>query len=309
MVVAAEARRADVIYATGLYVRSSLASRLLRIPLVMKLVNDPAYERARRRGLFEGTLEEFQLTNKTPRLRALEALRRSAVARAARVVIPSEYLARVARGWGVDPERIAVIPNPAPDTDGLPSREEARRRLHVTGPTLVFAGRIVKQKNLPLAIEALREAGDASLVIIGEGPELSAVERAVSDAGVAERVSLHGALPRESVMEWLRAADAAVLPSDWENFPHAAVEALAVGTPVIATAVGGVPEIIEHGANGLLIPAGDARELTAAIRRVTGDAELRTRLRAGATGSSGRYAAATTFAAIEEQLQAAVGRR
>ena len=66
----------------------------------------------------------------------------------------------------------------------------------------------------------------------------------------------------------LYAADAALLSSRWENFPHLVVEALAVGTPVIATAVGGVPEVVRDGENGLLVPAGDPDALAAAIRRL-----------------------------------------
>jgi glycosyltransferase involved in cell wall biosynthesis len=304
--VAGEARGAAVIYATGMYARSALASRLWRIPLVLKLVNDPAYERARSLGLFARSLEEFQTASPTPRLRALQALRRLTLSRAARIVIPSEYLARIARGWGVAAERISIIPNPAPKTDGLVSREEARRRLGVSGPTLVFAGRIVLQKNLPLAVAALRQVPRASLAVVGEGPELSALERAISDASVAERVSLVGALPRDSAMQWLRAADAAVLSSDWENFPHAAVEALAAGTPVIATSVGGVPEIVQHGVNGLLVPPGDVAALAAAMHTITADPQLLGRLREGAEASSGRFEQGQTFAAIEHELERAV---
>jgi glycosyltransferase involved in cell wall biosynthesis len=305
MALLAEARGADVLYATGMYARSGLVSRFRRIPLVMKLVSDPAYERARSLGLFAGTLDEFQDSVPTPSVRALKALRQVTVGRARRIVIPSEYLARIARGWGIPGERIAVIPNPAPRVDGLPSRDEARKRLRVTGPTLVFAGRIVMQKNLPLAIAALRDAPHASLVIVGEGPELPAVERAVSDAGIAERVSFEGALPRESVMEWLRAANAAVLPSSWENFPHSAVEALAAGTPVIATTVGGVPEIVQHEVNGLLVPPADVGALAAAMRAVTQNPELLSRLREGAAETSGRYVSEETFGAIERELERA----
>jgi glycosyltransferase involved in cell wall biosynthesis len=306
--VAAEARRADVIYAVGMYSRSSSASLLWRIPLVMKLVSDPAYERARRLGLFSGTLEDFQLRQPAPALRALKTWRVLMVSRASRVVIPSDYLARIVSGWGISANRIAVIPNPAPPVDALPSRAEARARLGVSGPTLVFAGRIVPQKNLTLAVRALRDAPPAALVIIGKGPELPVVERAVSEAGVADRVSFKGALPRESVMEWLRAADAAILPSDWENYPHAAVEALAAGTPVIATAVGGVPEIVEPEVNGLLVPPGDSAALAAAMRAVTDHATLE-RLRAGGNRTRGRLRGGEeVFGAIEHELVAAAGR-
>ena len=84
------------------------------------------------------------------------------------------------------------------------------------------------------------------------------------------------------MLEIFSAADASLLSSAWENFPHTAVEALAVGTPVIATAVGGVPEVVIDGENGLLVPAGDADALADAIRRYFSDEALQTRLRAAA---------------------------
>jgi glycosyltransferase involved in cell wall biosynthesis len=307
--IAGEARGADVVYATGLIGRSSVVSRLWRVPLVAKVVSDPAYERSRRLGLWEGTLEEFQREpHRDARIRALEAQRRLMLSRASRIVIPSEYLARIARGWGIPAERVKVIPNPAPDVDGLPERRLLRERLGIDGPTLVFAGRLVPQKNLPLAVEALRSVPGTSLVIIGDGSEQPAVLSAASEAGVTERVSLKGPLPRRSVMEWLRAADAAVLPSDWENFPHAAVEALAVGTPVIATAVGGVPEIVEPDVNGLLVAPGDLDGLAAAVRSVSADSALLDRLRAGAAASSGRFTMQASFAALEHELEHAAAR-
>jgi glycosyltransferase involved in cell wall biosynthesis len=206
----------------------------------------------------------------------------------------------------VPPERVTVIPNPAPPVDTSEPREELRRRLGLSGPTFVFAGRFVRQKNLPLAIEALRLVDGASLVLVGEGPEADVVAEAIARNGLGNRVSVRAAVARDVAVDWVRAADAALLSSDWENFPHAAVEALAAGTPVVATSVGGVPEIIEHDANGLLVPPGDAGALAAVMRSVTEDHELVRRLRAGAAGSSGRYSAAKTFAAIERELQQAV---
>ena len=75
-----------------------------------------------------------------------------------------------------------------------------------------------------------------------------------------------------------RAADAALLTSAWENLPHTVLEALAVGTPVIATAVGGVPEVVRDGENGLLVAPGDVEALAEAIRRVATDGAFRAAL-------------------------------
>src|SRR5436853_1780706 len=115
-----------------------------------------------------------------------------------------------------------------------------------------------------------------------------------------------GALPRSETIEWLRAADVAVLPSDWENFPHTAVEALAAGTPMIATAVGGVPEIIETDVNGILVSAGDGPAMAQAMARVVSDTGLLDRLRAGAQDSATRYDREVIFETLEAELLQAV---
>jgi glycosyltransferase involved in cell wall biosynthesis len=104
------------------------------------------------------------------------------------------------------------------------------------------------------------------------------------------------------VLRQLAGARAAVLSSAWENLPHAAVEALSVGTPVISTAVGGVPEVVHDGENGLLVPAGDVRALGAALRRMLEDDALHDRLAAGARPSVGSIGRESTYERLESVL-------
>jgi glycosyltransferase involved in cell wall biosynthesis len=138
---------------------------------------------------------------------------------------------------------------------------------------------------------------DATLVVAGDGEERARLERL---AGA--RVRFLGARPRGEVLGLLAAADVAVLPSAWENFPHAAVEALAMGTPVVATRVGGVPEIVRDGENGLLVEPGDDAAFDAALERVLRDDDLRARLRAAAKGSVERFSANAVYGELERLL-------
>jgi glycogen(starch) synthase len=108
------------------------------------------------------------------------------------------------------------------------------------------------------------------------------------------------------VLRLFAAADVAVLSSSWENFPHTVVEALAVGAPVLSTAVGGVPEIVRDGENGLLVPPRDREALAAALRRITGDGELRKRLAAAAAPSVAPLAEDILLARVVDQLERAV---
>ncbi len=286
LAVAREVRRAgraaDRVYATTMVRRAALGATLARRPLVVKLVADEAYERERRAGRFDGTLEEFQL-RKGLRVWALRATRTAALRRARAVVVPSAYLRQIALGWGLDPARVTVVPNPAPELPPLPSRDEARTALGIGGFALGTAGRLTAQKALGDALDAVSRVQDVQLLVLGDGPKRVALERHAARLGLGERVRFLGAGSREDVLTLFCAVDAALLTSAWENLPHTLLEALAVGTPVVATAVGGIPEVLRDGENGLLVPPRDVDAITAAVERLVRDDRLR-----GALAQAGR---------------------
>jgi glycosyltransferase involved in cell wall biosynthesis len=301
--IARRAARADVVYTTGMFGRSSLGAALVRRPYVVKLTADPAFERARRRGIVGGDVDEFQHGAENAAVRVLRLARDAELKHAAHVFTPSEYLRELALSWGVDSTRVSVLPNPTPPVPVLAPREELRRGFELAGPTLAFAGRLTAQKSLRVALEAVASVDGIELLIAGEGDELETLEQDVAELGLIDRVRFLGALPRARVVELFAAADASILSSTWENFPHAVVEALAVGTPVIATSTGGVSEVVHDGENGLLVPLGDSAALGDAIRRYFGDEELGRRLRAGAAPSVAKYSPDRVFAQLEQALQ------
>jgi glycosyltransferase involved in cell wall biosynthesis len=288
------ARQADIVYATATYAAASAAAAAARRPLVAKLVSDPAYERARRYGLFAGTLEAFQ-AERSVRTLPLKRLRTVALRRARRVVVPSRYLAEIAAGWGLDRARIEVLTNPAPSPTEVEPAE-------LGDGTVVFVGRQPEQNALPVALAALAAVPEARLVLVGDGPERESLHRRVDELGLDDRVRFLGSLPRGEVLRQLAGARAVVLSSAWENLPHAAVEALSVGPPVISTAVGGVPEVVHDGENGLLVPAGDVQALAAALRRMLGDDALHDRLAAGAQPSVASLGREATYERLESLL-------
>lgn len=295
------ARHADVVYATSMVRRAALGARLAGRPLVVKLVSDEVFERATRGGRYRGTLDEFQQVGGV-RWRALRMARDAALRSSRHVFCPSAYLREIALGWGLDPAKVSVLPNPAPEIPSLPSREELRSQLGLEGDVLAFAGRLGVQKALGTALEAVGASPGVSLVVAGDGPERAALERHARKLGLDGRARFLGSVSRDAVLRLFRAADASVLSSAWENFPHTVVEALAVGCPVIATTVGGVPEVVVDGENGLLVPAGDAVALATAIARFFSDAELRARLAAAAPGSVAGHTEEAVFTAIEAEL-------
>jgi glycosyltransferase involved in cell wall biosynthesis len=284
------AREADRVYATTMVRRAALGAALARRPLVVKLVADEAFERERRAGRFDGTLEEFQAERGGLRVRFLRATRTAALRRARRILVPSAYLRAIALGWDLDPARVDVVPNPAPEVPAHPSRDEARAALGIEGFALGTAGRLTAQKALGDTLEALARVPKVELLVLGDGPERAALERRAAEFGVADRVRFLGAGTRDDVIALFRAVDAALLTSAWENLPHTLLEALAAGTPVIATAVGGIPEVVRDGENGLLVPPGNVAAVASAIERLARDDALRASLAAAAAPSVGELA-------------------
>ena len=300
------ARRADVVYSTGMIGRTRVGALLGGAPRVIKLTGDPAYERAVRYGLTKLPLDGFQ-RSRGVQIAGLKLMRDLLMSGARRYVCPSESLRAIAGRWHlVDPSRIVVLPNPI-SVPEAGDRDELRRRHGFEGPTLVFAGRLAPQKSLDVALEALRDCEGVSLVLAGDGPERQGLEQLAGRLGVAGRTRFLGAQPRETVFELLTAADAVLLSSSWENFPHAVVEGLAAGTPVIATDVGGVGEVLTDDVNGLLVPHQDVAALAGAIRRFFADEALRARLRAATRGSIGDYSPERIYGRIEELLKEAAG--
>jgi glycosyltransferase involved in cell wall biosynthesis len=299
--VARLARRADIVYTTGMIGRSSLGAVIARKPTVLKLTSDPVFERSLRWRLFGADLGAFQHAQGF-RISVLRRARDLALARASRVIIPSEALRELALGWGLPAEKVVVIPNPV-SPPALDDREELRRRHGLEGRTLVFAGRMVPQKAIPVALEAVVRNPDVSLVLAGEGPYLERLQDLARSLPLDGRARFLGPQPRQAVFELLRAADAALLSSSWENFPHMVVEALAVGTPVLSTDVGGVTEILRDGENGLLVPMNDPEALAGAIRRYFDDEALQERLRAATVASVARFAPDEIYGRLEALLE------
>jgi glycosyltransferase involved in cell wall biosynthesis len=301
--VRSRAGRADVVYTTGMFGRSSSGALAARRPYVVKLTADPAFERSRRRGLVGGDVDEFQAGGGGAMGFALRQARNFELRRAAYVFCPSAYLRKLVLSWGLPPERVSVLPNPVPLVTEVGDRDELRRGFGLNGATLAFAGRLTAQKSLTRALDAVASADGVQLVVAGEGPDRPALELHAAELGISDRITFLGAQPRQRIVELFRAADASILSSSWENFPHTVVEALAVGTPVLAMEAGGVGEVVRDGENGLLVPAGDASALAEAVRRYFADDALRERLRAAAASSVAAYAPERVFGELEATLR------
>ena len=153
------------------------------------------------------------------------------------------------------------------------SREAVRSELGMRGePLVVTASRLSSQKDLPTLFEAMARLPEPHLAILGEGPLLASLEAMSGRLGIEDRVHFLGF--RNDLADYLRAADAFCLSSIWEGVPLSAQEAILVATPVVATRVGGMSELIEDGVSGRLVSPGDAPALAAALGQVLSDEDL-----------------------------------
>lgn len=145
------------------------------------------------------------------------------------------------------------------------------------GCVIGSVGRLVKVKDFPTLLRAFAQAANADpalrLVIVGEGPERGALEALAAELGIAARLWLPG--DRRDIPDFLRAFDLFALPSLGEGISNTILEAMASGLPVIATRVGGNPELIREDENGRLIPVGDAGALADALSAYIRDADRR----------------------------------
>jgi len=153
---------------------------------------------------------------------------------------------------------------------------------------LITVGRLSPEKGQTCLLEAFAAAcaqNDATLTIVGHGPLAAELKARAEQLGIAGRVRFTGRLGTRETMAEIAAHDALVLPSFMEGLPVVLIEALALGRPVIATQVAGIPEAVVHGHNGLLVPPLDVAALAKAIEALVGTPALREQLAANARAS------------------------
>lgn len=295
-------RRVDLVHAHLAYatIWALLAGRLLRRPVVATLhVRPPRAPAWSREGI---------------RRRLLVAL---ANRWAARVVAVSEA---VRRAWveeaGLAPARAVVVHNGV-DLDVAADRggaEAARRDLGVpAGAPLVLTVSVLRPgKGIEVLLDALpavlaRQPG-ARFAVVGDGPARSELERRGAAAGARVAAALSWTGFRHDVPALLAAADLLVLPSLDDAFPTVLLEAMAAGLPVVATRAGGIPEIVEEGVTGILVPPGDPAPLADAVATLLADPDRRRRLgAAGRRRAEERFSTAAWLGRLERLYGEVVG--
>ncbi len=260
-----QALTADVVYAqdvASVGFPAALAALFARRKFMVRVPGDYAWEQGCQRFGVADELDVFQQKKYGWRVEFLRRVQQFVVSRATAIVVPSNYMKSIVGRW-TDTKKVHVIYSSIslPATFELPpSRPE--------GFLLVAVARLVPWKCMDGIVRVLARKPHWQLVIVGDGPELKKLEDIVQSLGLGERVQFMGALPRARALGWVKTADVFVLNSTYEGLSYLLIEAMSLGTAVVVTNVGGNPEVIKTGVNGILVQPHDDEELLHAIEKI-----------------------------------------
>jgi glycosyltransferase involved in cell wall biosynthesis len=295
-----EARRshADIVYALdpiSVGIPALCVARILHKPFIIRLGGDYAWEQGRvRYGLTE-TLDTF-ITGTTYRpfmVRVLAKIQSYVTASAVRVVAPSQYLKKIITTWGVPAEKIEVIYSALYPLAVSGTKEELKKQLEFSTPTLISAGRLVPWKGFSVLIDVVSELvaryPNITLVIIGDGPDEQSLKQQVIQQGLEAHVRFVGRVSKETLGASIKASDVFVLNTAYEGLSHQLIEVMDLGTPIVTTTVGGNTELITDSVHGFLVPFNDKTALSESIIRVLDHPETRVRIVQSARGRSKEF--------------------
>ena len=216
----------------------------------------------------------------------------------------SDYLRRVSVRWDVRPPPITVIMN-AVDLERFTAAPPPG-----PPPTVLVVSRMIADKGLDVFVRAFLRAAtwvpDARAVIVGDGPERARITDLLHDLGLERRVQLIGEV--DDVRPYLAETHVVALASRRESFPNALLEAMAAGRPVVATSVGGVPELVLDGENGRTVPPDDADAFGDALTELLGDLEKVAAFGRAARATAERHGWDTVVARTEAVYRSLVER-
>jgi glycosyltransferase involved in cell wall biosynthesis len=234
----------------------------------------------------------------------LAALARRACHRGDAFVVHSDEMRARALGFGAPANRLLSIPHGVDLDEFTPPADRA-------GPPLIVGvGRLSEEKGFDLLLAALAKLPtglDWRCELVGEGPQRAALAELAQRLSLTGRVRFVGPLPPSEVRLRLAAAHLLAAPSRREGFSVVALEAMAAGLPILATTVGALPQLVAADESGVLVKAGDAAELAAALARLLADAELRRRLGAAGRRRAEAYALTRVNAPLVELYRRLVG--
>jgi glycosyltransferase involved in cell wall biosynthesis len=301
-VIFKHARHSSVVFAlnaisAGLPAR--LAARFHKKKFIVKIVGDAAWERAINSNKTSLMLNDFQKSKKGGWINVLHTAQFQICKGAHAIIVPSEYLADIVAGWGIPPQKIKAIYNGVDFVPAELSKEEARKKLNISGNILFSWGRLVPWKGFRMLIKIMPQLMNINqffrLVIVGDGPDRPTLETMIRNLGLERKVWLMGRKKPSEVADYLAASDMALLNSGYEGFSHQILEAMTAGVPVVASASGGNREVIHQGENGFMVKYNDEFNLVEAVRTIWNSSEMRERFIQGGKETVAHFTADKMF--------------
>ncbi len=234
------ARKADVVFAqdtVSVGFPAALTCLLTGKKFLVRVPGDYAWEQGRQRFGVRDEIEEFQNKTYGVRVWMLRAIQTFVVGRAFRVVVPSQYMKKIVSGWTA-PEKITVIYSAVQMP--VPVEEPRDRPI---GFLIVTIARLVPWKGVDGLMRVVAREPTWQLVIVGDGPDRSKLEKLSNELGVSERVRFTGQLPREVGLGWAKVANVFVLNSTYEGLSHVLIEVMSLGMPIVASSIDGNVEV------------------------------------------------------------------
>ncbi len=305
------ARRADVVYVNEhLALLHVFAARLAGRPVMIRIMVDGAWEISHRYAWCGGDdIVTFQSKTYGWKVRLMRALQRRWWRDSAHIIACSEFLRQIlVQNYGVAPDKVQRIYNAYHGPSRTEIREspsEARATLGLAeGPRyLLTICRLMVWKRVDGIIEALAGLpSDVHLLVAGDGDMMDAWKALAEKLGVARRVTFLGNVPHAKIPLYIRAADIFVLNSEYEGLSHTLLEAMNLGTSMIASRVCGNPEVVEDGKNGYLVDPHNPSELRDRIDKLLRDPQLRQRMCTEGLARCDRFRRDATFTEVEAAL-------
>jgi glycosyltransferase involved in cell wall biosynthesis len=225
---------------------------------------------------------------------------------AAAVIVLTDRLARLVEREGVRRDRIHVIPSAVDRELFRPGKPDPLPEIPKRRVT--FVGRLVAAKGVEVLLEAARQfPPDVHVVFVGDGELRSWLRERADRMGLANRIHLTGFVPHDVIPAMLEHSQALVLPSLYEELGSVLLEAMEARVPIVASRVGGIPGIVRHGIDGLLVPPREPGALAEALTQVLTDPGLSRRLARGDAMSSRRDDWSSMAGKVQSVYQAAAG--
>ncbi len=280
---------ADVIYATDTYsvgYFTYLIKKIFKRKYIIRFAGDSAWETAVGAGWTQDYLDDFLTKKYRPKIERLKVRRKQILVKADTVITVSNFLSGVARQIGVEPGKISLIYNSV--DFNLPHNPENapvidwRKQYGREAKIIITACRLTPWKGVDGIIKILNELnkkiGQVFLLVLGEGSELNKLQNLAKERKVADRFKFLGRIDNRQIIDYFKIADLFILNSNYEGLSHTLLEAMTAGIPIIATKVGGNPEVLSDGQEGLMVHYNNQAELLEAAVKILTNQDLARRL-------------------------------